>query len=342
MKLKNKLVLSYTIIAVFLVAALIIAFQCCELFCKMNLSTKNNGGMTLFILFAAIALAFALCFAMWFATKLSNPLKALTAKTQDIANGHYHEKITLTTNTVEIDGLIASVNNLAATLQEQQEIKARMANDYAHEIRTPLAAIQSNIEGIIDGIFEPSTERLNSIRAEILRLSRMVSQIDKLTAIERDSTPLTKEPFDMSELLTQTANTFEAEIKEKEITLKTSSEPCEITANRDQIASVIVNLLSNAIKYTDRGGNIGIHLADDHNTATLTVTDSGTGISDSDLPHIFEHLYRTDASRTRETGGSGIGLSVVKAIVCAHGGTIDVKSQAGSGSTFTVTLPKEL
>lgn len=286
-------------------------------------------------LFIAIGLGY------FMAVRISRPIGAVTQKTRQIEGGDFGCRIDFESNTKEIQGLISSVNALASTLQAQQAIKKRMAGDYAHEFRTPLAAIQSNLEGIMDGIFEPTNDRLEGIHVEILRLSRMVSQIDKLVELENDTIPTSRERFDLGTLLRQTVSPFEAELKEKSITLRVDTVPCELTAHRDQISSLIVNLLSNAIKYTDKNGTISITLQNSKSHVVLTVQDSGMGIAKKDIPHIFEHLYRTDTSRTRETGGSGIGLSVVKAIVAAHGGDLDVKSQVGSGSVFTVSLPKE-
>ena len=339
MKLRTKLVFSYSVIALFLVAALTFAYRFCSVICSMHPASMGSG-MMLFLLFALASLALALGLSLYFATKISVPLRTLTAKTQAIAGGNYKEQILMVTNTAEMDALITSVNSLAATLDTQQKIKRRMANDYAHEFRTPLATIQSNLEGIIDGVFEPTNQRLESIRAEILRLCRMVSQMDKIVALEDDDIALLKEHFDLGALLMQTLSPFEAGLAERTITLAMDIVPCEITADRDKLASVIVNLMSNAIKYTDRGGKIAVSLLEDGSHATMTFADNGIGIAAGDLAHIFEHLYRTDISRTRDTGGSGIGLSMVKAVVAAHGGSVSVKSEVGVGSVFTVTIPK--
>ncbi len=297
----------------------------------------NNLYITtgLVFLFIAIGLGYLM------AVRISKPIAEVTRKTRQIERGDCGCRIDLASNTKEIQGLISSVNALAFTLEAQQALKKRMASDYAHEFRTPLAAIQSNLEGIMDGIFEPSYERLESIRTEILRLSRMVSQIDKLVELESDVISLNKENFDLSILLKQTLTTFEAELNEKAIALRVEAPPCAIVADRDKISSVIVNLLSNAIKYTEPEGKIAVTLQVNKSQVILSFADNGVGIDEKDMPYVFEHLYRTDTSRTRDTGGSGIGLSVVKAIVAAHKGSINLKSQVGVGSVFTVTLPKE-
>ncbi len=295
------------------------------------------------IFFAVAVIFLVISFAVGavLSTQISKPIKFVIDKTKSIENNNYSERIEFISNTKEIDQMIESVNALANTLEMQQKIKKRMAQDYAHEFRTPLAALQSNLEGMIDGIFEPTTERLESCRDEILRLSRMTSDINKLVDIENNNVVLSKECFDFSELLFVSASTFERDIHEKEINFDLQTVPCEICADKDKISQVIINLLSNAVKYTNFGGHILVRAYDLDDFIAFSVKDDGVGISSKDLPHIFEYLYRSDKSRTRETGGSGIGLSVVLAIVTAHGGTIKTKSELNKGSEFIVKLPKK-
>ncbi len=290
---------------------------------------------------ALIFLVIAVFVGFFMANRISEPIKVVTGKTQKIEKGNYADRIEFTSKTMEIDSLIDSVNALAASLEEQQELKKRMAMDYAHEFRTPLAAIQSNLEGIIDGIFEPTNDRIESIRQEILRLSRMVSDIDKITDLQKNNLILHREKFDFFLLLKQNLITFEAKLSEKQIKLKVKGEPCCIYGDKDKISSVIINLISNAVKYTDTLGEIDASIKDEGERIVFTVSDTGVGIDEVDLPYIFEHLYRVDPSRARDTGGFGIGLSVTKAIVEAHGGQITVQSEPKKGSVFTIILPKK-
>ncbi len=338
MKLKSRLIVSYTIITVFLATALIIAYRFCEDICAL-IPSMTHSGMTVFTAISLMTLVISLGMSVFFATRISKPLSLVNAKTKEIASGSYADKIVHCTNIIEADDLIDSVNALASTLQAQQEIKKQMAHDYAHEFRTPLATIQSNLEGIIDGVFEPTNERIESIRQEILRLSRMVSQIDKIVEIEKSDISLQKEQFDLSELLRLNLMSFESEAKAKNIELRLQAEPCTITADRDKISQVIINLLSNALKYTDEG-QVTVTLKSYSDVACFSVADTGIGISGDDLPHIFEHFYRADKSRARDTGGAGIGLAVAKSIVHAHGGKIEAKSEHTKGSEFIVTLKK--
>lgn len=302
----------------------------------MHFINLINGlflGAAVFMLVISFALGAIL------SARIAKPIKYVIDRTHAIEQNNYSERIDFVSNTKEIDQLIKSVNTLASTLDKQQQVKKQMANDYAHEFRTPLAALQSNLEGMIDGIFEPTPERLENCRAEILRLARMTTQIDRLVALENNQIILKKESFDFSVLLKQSVTVFEKEIHDKKIDLKVDAPSCMIYADRDQLNQVIVNLISNAVKYTDTDGCINVCVRKTSNNMILTVSDTGEGISPNELPNIFEYLYRADHSRVRTTGGFGIGLAVVKAIVITHKGSIEVNSILGQGSEFIVTIP---
>lgn len=293
----------------------------------------------IFVIIAIVFLLIAILLGYIMSSRISKPIKSITLKTNNIAKGQYTDKINISTNTKEIDSLISSVNNLATSLETQKHLKKRMASDYSHEFRTPLATIQSNLEGIIDGIFEPSNDRLESLRQEILRLSRMVSQIDKIAEIEVEKPILNIENFDLGAMLHHVALAFENESKSKNINIKLKIEPCFVNADKDKMNQVVVNLISNAIKYTNHG-EILISLSSTSKEHIITIKDTGVGIGDKDLPYIFDYLYRVDTSRTRDTGGTGIGLSVVKSIIKAHNGEITVNSKLGQGSEFIIKLKK--
>lgn len=293
----------------------------------------------IFLCVSILFLIIAIFLGVFMANRISKPIKKVIDKTKQIEIGNYNDRLTLVSKTNEINQLIKSVNTLADTLERQQLSKKRMVRDYAHEFRTPLAALQSNLEAMIDGIWEPTVQRLESCREEILRLTRMISDLDKIVKIENDSYVLSKTKINLSNVIEQIALNFQTDMKTKNIELVLNLNPCELMADKDKIVQVVINLLSNAIKYTDQGGIIKVVLNKKNNNAELIVSDTGIGIGAEDLPNIFEYLYRTDKSRNRNTGGSGIGLSVVKAIVDAHGGTIEVSSELGKGSEFIIKLP---
>lgn len=217
--------------------------------------------------------------------------------------------------------------------------KKRLAADYAHEFRTPLTTLQSNLEAMIDHIFEPTTERLESCREEVLRLSRMISDLDQLVTMETKPYLLEKDVFSMNTLIQDVLKIYHLEAKLKQVKFIAGNQEIQVLADRDKLFQVISNLFLNAIKYTNENGKIEIILEKTKDKVLFIMKDDGIGIEESDCSLIFESLYRTDRSRSRDTGGSGIGLSVAKAIVLAHGGEISVKSKVGEGSEFVFWIP---
>jgi len=214
-----------------------------------------------------------------------------------------------------------------------------MSADVAHEFRTPVATLQSHLEAMIDGIWKPDTQRLKSCHEEVLRIGRMVGDLEKLARYEGENLVLNKELFDIAELIKIIVQNFESDFKAKGVELKFESIKQKILADRDKVSQIIVNLLSNALKYTPEGGTVGIELSVSDREVKIIVRDNGSGISAEDLPYIFERFYRADKSRNRSTGGSGIGLTIAKSLVEAHNGKIEVKSELGKGTEFIVSLP---
>lgn len=242
--------------------------------------------------------------------------------------------------TRELAELSRSINELARELEEGERRQKRLTADIAHELRTPLACLQGNVEAMIDGVWQPTPERLASCHEEIIRLARLVEDLKTLTGLEWENLVLHKTEFDLSKLLQITAEQFRAAAHEKGISITLNLIRAEITADYDRLKQVFINLLSNAVKYTATGG-IDVSVANAHKPDAqweVSVADTGIGIAEDELPHIFERFYRSDKSRSRGTGGAGIGLTIAAAIVAAHGGSIAVESKAGAGSVFRVIL----
>ncbi len=300
-----------------------------------------NAFNTVMLGVGVFSLFFAFVLGRYMANRLSSPISKVIAAARSISKGYYSERITQKSNMSEINELTSTINNLAESLEKQEELRKRLTGDVAHELRTPLATLQSHIEAMIDGIWEADKERLISCHEEITRISKMVGDLEKLTKYENETLKLEKEVFDISELSKRLIQNFESQFLSKKIDISFEGSAIKISADKDKISQVIVNLLSNALKYTPDGGNVYLGAAQVEDKITLIVRDNGPGISQSDLPFIFERFYRADKSRNRITGGVGIGLSISKAIVNAHGGTIMVQSTPESGSEFIVILPKE-
>lgn len=300
------------------------------------LNTLNK----LLLLAAGIAGILSLIFGAYMAKRLSSPISRVIKTAEQIAEGNFNDRVNEASSTLEIIELTYAINTLAADLGTQEALRKRLTADVAHELRTPIANLQSHLEAMIDGIWEPNEERLKSCHEETIRLSKIVGDLGTLAHYDGENVSLNKERVDISELIKSTVLCFEKEFGDKSITLITDIQEQNIEADKDKITQVMVNIISNSLKYTPEGGTIRISTSGGDNEVEFSIKDSGIGISKEDLPYIFERFYRADKSRSRGTGGSGIGLAIVKSLVEAHGGTISVKSEPGSGSEFVIVFPR--
>ncbi len=300
-----------------------------------------NALNDLLLLVGVFSLFLSLLIGTFMAKRLTNPISRVISTAQMISKGYYGGRATAQSSTKEIALLTETVNDLAETLEQQEVLRKRLTADVAHELRTPLATLQSHMEAMIDGIWKPDVQRLASCHEEIMRIKRMVGDLEKLAKYESENLVLDRSSFDVSELIQYLIRNFETDFVAKGIALKFCGEKEIINADRDKISQVFVNLLSNALKYTSEGGKVEVTLKADRDITQISFRDNGYGIAPEDLPYIFERFYRADKSRNRLTGGAGIGLTIAKAIVEAHKGRIEVRSALDEGSEFIVYLPKK-
>ena len=193
---------------------------------------------------------------------------------------------------------------------------------------------------MIDGVWDLSVDKLKTCCDELDRMEKLVGDIANLSEAEQEDLQLNKTQTDIMDLANKAADSFSAEIKNKGLHISVHGRPVTIFADRDRISQVLWNLLSNAVKYTEAGGHISMEVSETQENAVIRILDDGIGIAKEDQPLVFERLYRTDKSRSRNTGGAGIGLAIVKSIVEAHGGKVTVESEPRKGSCFMIILPK--
>lgn len=299
-----------------------------------------NALNIILIIVACISFLISLIVGHVFAKKISKPILKTVEATKQIAEGHYEVRLEEASNTTELVMLEGSINHLALSLETMEKLRKRLTEDVAHELRTPITILQSYIEMMEEGIWEATTERLKSCNEEVLRIARLVSDLENLAKIESDNLKLDKQKIDLYEIIDMTVKSFEKEISDRGLEIKILGPHPTLTADYDRIRQVVVNLFSNAIKYSKKKCNIIFELFDTKDSAGFSIKDSGIGIPEDELPYIFERFYRADKSRNRLTGGSGIGLTIVKSIIEAHGGSISVESRLGEGSCFKILLPK--
>ncbi|MGV8980633.1 sensor histidine kinase [Clostridium sp.] len=286
-----------------------------------------------------ISLCIALIVGLLMAEGLSRPILNVIDTAEMISKGNYEQRIEKRSAIEEIDKLTISINNLGNSLYEQEKLRKRLTRDVSHELRTPLSTLQSHMEALIDGVWEPTTDRLISCHEEILRLKRLVGDLEKLAQYESENLILNKTKFNLGEVIKNIVFNFQKEFLNKEIQLIFYEKVIVVHADKDKISQVIVNLMSNALKYTPKSGKVEVEFFEDNRYVKLSVKDTGIGISEVDLPYVFERFYRVDKSRNKLTGGAGIGLTITKSIVEAHKGAINVESTINQGTEFIVKIP---
>lgn len=270
---------------------------------------------------------------------IARPLASITAAARRIKSGDLAARVG-ETGPNEVRELAASINHLAEGLSTQEKLRRRLTADVAHELRTPLATMQSHVEAFIDGVWEATPERLGICYDELLRLTRLVGDLERLAEAEAENRLELAETL-AGTLLSQAAGSFEASFQAKGVRLRV--EPVDpslsLRADPDKLLRILGNLLSNALKYTPAGGEVGLSVRSEGDRVVFEVSDTGPGIPEGEMPFIFERFYRGDPSRTRSTGGAGLGLAIVLALARTHGGTVEVSSRVGAGSRFRVILP---
>ena len=271
--------------------------------------------------------------------RLSHPLDELVDASSKVAEGDFSARVGVK-GPPEIRTLLHGFNSMAEKLQVNDQQRRNMLADVSHELRTPLTVIQGNVEGILDGMYPADEGRLKSILEETQVLSRLIEDLRTLALAERGGLHLRKEPTNLGELIRDTVAGFDAQFKEKNIFLSlTLADMEDVDVDPQRIREVLSNLIGNALRYIPIRGEIKVSLAESgsglEKEALFVVEDNGPGIESADLPHIFERFYKSS-----DSGGMGLGLSIAKYLVEAHGGKIWAESATGQGVKISFTTPE--
>jgi signal transduction histidine kinase len=229
-------------------------------------------------------------------------------------------------------------DNMADAVDRQEQLRRDLVADVAHELRTPLAVLQASHEALLDGVAEPTPAQLTSLQEEVLRLTRIVGDLQTLAEADAAALGLTRERADLAGIAAAAADSLAGRFEAAGITVIRQLTPVDVLADAGRLHQVITNLLTNALKFTPAGGRVTIDVRPVDRTAVLRVSDTGPGISPGDLPRIFDRFWRGRGA-TR-TSGSGIGLAIAAGLTRAHGGELTAASTEGMGTEMTLTLPR--
>lgn len=279
----------------------------------------------------------------WFISQqISRPLAQVARASQRIAAGHYDERLPPPKAQDEIGDLTHSFNRMAAALDETETLRRQLISDVSHELKTPLASIRGYMEGLQDGVIRADAETFQMVHREASRLQRLVDALQQLSQAEASQLHIEPEPCDVGTLIESTSEWIRPQFQDKNVALVVTTPHPALTvqADFDRIRQVLLNLLGNALAYTPPAGEVKVTARGNGSHVVVQVEDTGIGLEPRDLTAVFQRFYRVDKSRARASGGSGIGLTIARHIIEAHGGTIHAESEGkGRGSRFVFTLP---
>jgi signal transduction histidine kinase len=287
-----------------------------------------------------IAVCVALILAYFLSRRILSPVKALTKAARQFGKGDFNHRVPYQ-GKGEMGELALSFNSMAENLEKNEQMRRNMVADVAHELRTPISNLKGYLEAISDGVVKPDESIIRSLNEEASSLTRLVGDLQELTLVDAGKLKMDIQPEDIFHIVKEAVAAIQPKAINKELTVRnelTNELPLvEIDAQR--IRQVLNNLLNNAVSYTVKGGSVTVTGKRQEDKIFIGIADTGEGIPPEELKLIFERFYRVDKSRARTTGGSGLGLTIAKRLVEAHGGTISVASEPGKGSTFTFSIP---
>lgn len=277
------------------------------------------------------------------ARRLRQSLHGLTLAVDELSRGHYSTRVPSLGAGAELDSLAATLNDMAARLDAVEETRRRLLSDLAHELRTPIATLSAHHEAMADGVIEPEIA-MPILAGQTVRLSRLADDISEVSRAEEGQLPVELRLVTVDGLLASVLQEWDERFETAGVALRQDIDlhhSATIHADPDRLAQVLGNLLSNALRHTSPGGTVTVSAWAHGSTVEVAVTDDGEGFTAEDRSRLFERFFRVDSSRTRENSGSGIGLTISRALVDAHGGTMTAASDGpGQGATFTIRLPR--
>jgi len=287
---------------------------------------------------AGLAALLALVTGLLVARRITRPLERLIAVTRAMGRGDRAARVGPISAPGELGELATAFDQMANTLDRQEQLRRDLVADVAHELRTPIAVLQAGHEALLDGVTEPTPGQLASLRDEVLRLARMVGDLQTLAAADAAALQLTLSRQDLADVAASAADSLAGRFETAGIALERQLTPVEVLADAGRLHQVITNLLTNALKFTPAGGRVTVRAGPSGAEAALQVSDTGPGIPAEELPRIFDRFWRGRGAA--HVSGTGVGLAVAAELASAHGGSLAAHSSPGHGAQLTLTLPR--
>ena len=287
---------------------------------------------------AGLAALLALFTGLAVARRITRPVERLIAATRAMGRGDRAARVGPVSAPGEIGELATAFDLMADTLDRQEQLRRDLVADVAHELRTPIAVLQAGHEALLDGVTEPTPVQLASLRDEVLRLARMVGDLQTLAAADAAALQLTLSRQDLAQIAANAADSLAGRFETAGIALERRLAPVDVFADAGRLHQVITNLLTNALKFTPAGGRVSMRAAPAGTEAVLEVADTGPGIPADELPRIFDRFWRGRGAA--HISGSGVGLAVAAELASAHGGALEARSEPGHGAQLILTLPR--
>ncbi|MCL2474779.1 MAG: ATP-binding protein, partial [Chloroflexi bacterium] len=314
------------------------ASESCSLYIRGSSLYEPDRFFGFFFVSCAAALAIAVVFSIVLSKRIINPVQKLTMATESLAAGKLNIRVLINDDS-ELGQLADAFNEMASEIESNHRSNKAMVADIAHELRTPLTNINGYLEAIQDGVVKPDARTITSLSEEAASLARLVGDLQQLSIAETSSLTLNMEEVDINILLQRAYLAKQHEASEHGIAVEyEETELPKTVADPQRIYQVISNLLNNAIAHTEQG-TVLVKASHDDKNIKVSVIDTGEGIPESELANIFERFYRIDKSRSRKSGGTGLGLTIAKTLILGHKGHIGVESVQGVGSKFWFTIP---
>jgi two-component system sensor histidine kinase BaeS len=287
---------------------------------------------------AGIATLAALVAAVVVSRRVTRPVLALTDAARRLEAGDRAARAGMAAAPGELGELADAFDQMADSLRREDDLRRTLVADVAHELRTPATILRAACEELVDGLADPTPARLSSLHDEVLRLGRVIEDLEALASAQAAGLHLERAPVDLADVATAAAALLQPRFDDAGLTLSTITTPASVSGDADRLHQITVNLLTNALKFTPRGGTVTLAVEPRDALATLEVSDTGPGIPADELGRVFERFWR--GTGAEHSSGSGIGLAIVAELAKAHGGRVTVDSAPGRGATFTMTLPR--